>query len=102
MNKLYVSDDYFAMRNLTNPENFKILKTWKYNLRPHVTSGDQPRRFFDLYYKFKKPLKVKYSGTGNSVSDADRNALFLVVMSNGAASLSPTVSEQTRLTFKDI
>ncbi len=102
MTNLYESDDFYAMRNLDNPQNFQILRTWQRNMKVKTITGDQPRAYINFYHKFKRPVRVKYLGTGNAVTDADRNGLFLIFMTNGGATTSPTISMQTRLTFKDI
>ncbi len=101
MTDLYVSDHADAMRTIDNSTNLKILATWKVHLGLGGTANDQESKRVDKYYKFKNALRVKYSGDGALIADADRNALFLVFMSEGAAATNIAFNGQVRITFKD-
>ncbi len=99
---MFVSDNPFAMRNTDNMENFKILKTWRTTLKVKTTTADFSKTFISWYVKFKKPIRIKYSGSGNAIGDADRNGLFLIFLTDAAATFGPGFQLQTRMVFKDI
>ncbi len=102
MTNLFKADHYNSMRNVDNSVNFQILKTWQRRIQVATTTGDAHSSRLDFFYKFKKPLRVKYLGTGNAVTDADRNGLFFIAMTSGGATDSPVTQIQYRITFKDV
>lgn len=102
MAELLETDTYNSMRELDNSKNFKILKTWQRKLSVATTSADKHTARIDFYYKFKTPLRVKYLLSTAVIAAADRNALFLVAMTDAPATFAPVIEGRSRLTFKDI
>ncbi len=100
--ELFDADNLFAMRQITNSKNLKILHRWKTNLRCFSIAGSQHQEIHRYYHKFKKPIKVKYDGTGATISSIDRNALYLVFMTDAATTFLPTFSGSVRVSFKDV
>ncbi len=101
--ELYDSDSFFALRNLDNSKNFRILKSKMYKMAPMTTTSDLNKQFIQFYHKFKNPVRVKYDGTLADDASIDRNGLYIVWMCNEASGQAITVSGLTdRLAFKDI
>ncbi len=100
--ELYESDNPLAFRQLDNSKNFKILKSFKHIAPVKDTAGDQSQHQYSYYIKFKKPIRIKYKGVDVTNSSCDRNALYIVAMTNGTATDSPLIDFRTRLTFKDV
>ncbi len=59
------------------------------------------RQNFSIYYKFKKPIKVTYDDTTAVIGSAEKNHLFLVLMTNQANTFQPALTGTSRITFKD-
>ncbi len=102
MTELFDVDNLFSMRQITNSKNLKILHRWKTNLRCFSIAGSSHQEIRRYYHKFKKPIKVKYDGIGATITSIDRNALYLVFMTDAATSFLPTFSGSVRVSFKDI
>ncbi len=102
---LYESDSINAMRKITNSQNYTILK--EIVKRIPVPQSPQADNHItnvqcNFYYKFKNPLRMKWSSTASGIANVDRNALYLVIMTNQASGVTATLAAQYRLTFKDV
>ncbi len=102
---LFKTDSINAMRAINNSKNLHILKQWnrklKYSGAPAADDIVSKQRF-EFYYKFKVPLRTKYSGTGATITSIDRNGLFLVFMTSSIVTHAITFTGQSRVIFKDI
>ncbi len=102
MTNLFVADSVFQMRTVQNSKNFKILKAFNW-VQPAPEIQTQRRvKMIRYYHKFKKPIRIKYLSTDNTIAGMDRNALFLIFMTDAGATLLPTFFGEVRVTFKDV
>lgn len=109
---------------IRNPDfmgQFKVLKSWRYDLqqRPFLkevvatTAGGIEADFytwgeqvveFHMYHKFKKPLRVRYSGNTGNIGDIVDNALH-VTGGYGVETETdspPSISYQSRVRYIDV
>ncbi len=100
------SSDIFAFRNLQHTSRLKVLKDFTVVMRQtnmnegaiNVFAHGERRMKFKMHYRFKKPIRVLFSGTTAVVASIVDNSLHVV----GIASLTGvTVTYQCRLRFKD-
>ncbi len=100
---VFVTDNVLSMRQVDNSKNYKIL--WQKNFAMNAPADTATNKSFIIehYIKFKSPIRGKWLGTGNAVSDVDRNSLSFILMTDaGTTTVAPFWSYQTRLTFKDV
>lgn len=99
--------DVYAFRNLQHTSRLKVLADKCFIMRPYVVNEGSPnlfahgatRRKFQFNIKFKRPIRVLFSGTAAVVGDIVDNSLHFVCISNGGSAVS--VDYQCRLRFKD-
>jgi len=99
---LFVTDSITSMRRIENSKNLKILHQKTLRSNPPRIVGDQQVQFITYFHKFKKPIKIKYRTTSETVSGLDRNALFLVFQTDAGATFLPTFQGVCRISFKDV
>lgn len=102
VDKLYVSDSGQALRLVDNSKNFHILSRRMVTLKAPEVALHQDLMIAEYYKKFKKPIKIKYKTTASTVTALDRNAIFVIFMTDGVATKLPSISGNIRVTFKDI
>jgi len=66
-----------GIMNVNNKGRFKILRRWQ-GVLANTTSGS-PIKYLNLYYKFRKPKKIRYNGA--LASDIEANSLMFVLVS---------------------
>ncbi len=99
--------DIFAFRNLQHTSRLKVLADRQYVIRPWMVNegatnafaNSEARRTFKFNHKFKKPMRVLFSGTTAVVGSVVDNSLHFVVISSESG--VGTVDYQCRLRFKD-
>ncbi len=64
-----------------------------------LTAQNNPERYLKVFRKFNIPLF--YDGTGVGISSADKNAIFLLMISDEQAGDEPSVEFESRLTYID-
>ncbi len=102
MTNFLVADDITEMRQVQNSKNFKVLHRQKIHIPHPAVAGSSFRTVYRYYHKFKKPLKTKYLSSSALVAGIDRNAIYLIIMTNAGATFLPTINGQVRVVFKDI
>lgn len=100
------STDYLAFRNLQNSKRFIVLKDKTFNISPEHMNEGSANLFanstrviqFKMNKKFKKPIKVRTSGTTANVSSCTDNNLGLAAIQTGSG-LSAELRYETRIRF---
>ncbi len=99
------TDDTLAFRNLTDSKRFRVLwdKSWVLHRRQVnegainlFASGSESTNIIKYNRKFKKPIQVICSGTGNTIADISDNSLHIIGVANNTESL---LSYQIRLRY---
>ncbi len=103
--ELFDTDSVTSMRQVDNSKNFRILK--QKTIRIPAKAGPIADNIitnvqYDMYYKFKNPIRTKYQGTSSAVASDDRNALYLIFMCNQSSGTAATGTATIRVTFKDV
>ncbi len=99
---LFVTDNVLSMRQVDNSKNFRILWQKNFALQAPADTATQKNFLIEKYIKFKSPIRAKYLGTGNAVTDIDRNSLSFIFMTDATATPAPIWKFQSRVTFKDV
>ncbi len=103
--ELFDGDNFTSMRLIDNSKNFKVLKVFNMRLpiAPTPIADDAiSQKVMNFYYKFKNPLRCKYSGDTAGLGDLDRNGLFFIIQTNNVAASVAGWLHTTRITFKDV
>lgn len=94
------------LRSLTDwlecRQNFQILSDKTYTIKKHDTVGHVEKAFFKKYRKFPFGIKTHYDGSLATVASMEKNALWLVYMSDLATEDKGTFSGYARVSFTDI
>ncbi len=101
------TQDTFAFRNLQHTSRIKVLADKMMVFRPinmnegsiNLFANGAIHKPFTFNYRFKKPIRVLFSGTGAAVSDIVDNSLSIVTCCTASGFL--TVNYQSRLRFRD-
>ena len=92
--------------NLTNRSRFQVLKTWKMDTMPVssiVHDGTNYDRYgrqirWELYHRFKNPLKCTYSGTTSTIANQVDNSVHLIAFTS-SDTFSPQIRYNCRTRF---
>ena len=93
------------LQNLENQKRFRVLKVWRHDFMP-ATNGSTGSTFdthgysksFDLFHKFKTPLKINYSNTTESIASTADNSVHLIAYCS-ATGATPTLNYNCRTRF---
>lgn len=100
------SVDYLAFRNLQNSKRFIVLKDKRVAIRPFFVNEGSANLFataqnsvvWRMNKKFKKPIKVRCTGTTANVSSISDSNIGVIAIADSVAS-SPVIRYQARIRF---
>ncbi len=96
-----MSDDPASLKQIDGRGDFQVLFSQDYLFQPPILAGNQQNLWINYYKKFKKPIKATYDSDQADITAAEKNHLFMVLMTNQPTASQPTWSGNTRVTFKD-
>lgn len=99
INEVLDTVDIISLRNLNRQPNFKVLADRRFNL----SSGTREKTFFKIRKSFKN-LKQQYviNESGASFQEMERNALFILSISDQAVIDAPLITFEARTRFTDV
>ncbi len=99
---LYAIVNPISLRLRESLKRYHVLwdKTWTF-ANDGANIYAKQRFPFSYYKKFKKPLKVKYSGTTNGAGDMAENSIQVIYLSNQGADY-PVITARNRIWFQDL
>ena len=94
------------LTDLANQKRYTVLKSWRLDTDTFASaygggsSYDVAGRHysFNLYHKFKKPLRVTYGGTAENINIVADNSVQLIAFAS-ATSAAPVISYNSRTRF---
>lgn len=104
------TDDFLAFRNLQNSKRFIVLKDKIIKIKPMLTnegainsfSQAPSYQFFKFNKKFKKPIKVRCTGTTANVSSVSDNNFGIAALVNSQTNIpAAQIQYQARIRFRD-
>lgn len=101
-------EDVLSFRNLQNSKRFIVLKDKTYVLRGQQMNEGASNLFavgavmvpFKFNKSFKKPIKVRCTGTTANVSAVSDNSIGIAAVRDDDAYLSPSIEYQARVRFQ--
>lgn len=92
---IFSGSDVQVFMNRDAAGRFKVLKKWTFE-----QDTSKPQIVFSYYYEFPRgTVHTKYNGSASS--DIQKNGLYIVAVSNQAATSLPTLNVKTRFSYHD-
>ena len=95
------ADTTEAHRQHDGKSDYRILFDARFLIKLPGFSGTQSLRLLDRKKSFKAPIKTTYDGDGVTITDCERNGIFIMLMTNQASTFQPTYDANLRLNFTD-
>ena len=93
-----------ALRNMSNMGRFKILHHWEHAFTSPAgatTAFCTVATAWEMYYKFKKDLILKFDSQSGAIGSIQTNNIFLMAGSDGNSDDLVSIVGNARLTYKD-
>ncbi len=95
------ADTTEAHRQHDGVRDYRILFDNRFLIKLPGFSGTQSLKLLDRKKVFKVPLKTTYDGDTATITDCERNGIFILLMTNQASTFQPTFDGNLRIKFKD-